>query len=75
MFISPGGWVEMYIHSLFMQAYLDSARKGGEVGRTAGVPYNFSFFLHKEDLPSAAKEEGAAATADTDGAVHLHVAA
>ena len=52
-----------------MQAYLDSARQGGEVGRTAGVPFNFRFYLHKENLPSAAAEEGEAAiTAGADGA-------
>ncbi|CAL8469784.1 g9326 [Coccomyxa elongata] len=31
-----------------LQEYLDSARKGGEVGRTAGVPFKFLFYLHKE---------------------------
>ena len=32
-----------------MQEYLESARKGGELGRTAGVPYKFCFFLYRED--------------------------
>ena len=52
------------------QAYLDSAKKGGEVGRTAGVPYNFLFYLHKEYVPPQAAEERGEATIadDADGA-------
>ena len=34
------------------QEYLDSARRGGEVGRTAGVPFKFLFYLHKEQADS-----------------------
>lgn len=31
-----------------MQEYLDAARKGGELGRTAGVPFKFLFYLHRD---------------------------
>ena len=30
------------------QEYLSSARKGGQLGRTAGLPYNFEFYLHED---------------------------
>ena len=32
-----------------VQEYLESAKKGGELGRTAGLPYNFCFFLYRQD--------------------------
>ncbi|KAK9907490.1 hypothetical protein WJX75_004677 [Coccomyxa subellipsoidea] len=45
-----------------LQEYLDAAKKGGEVGRTAGVPFKFLFYLHKEqegDLSEGLHEERA----------------
>jgi hypothetical protein len=30
------------------QEYLDAARKGGELGRTASVPFKFLFYMHKD---------------------------
>jgi hypothetical protein len=34
---------------MLLQEYLASARKGGELGRTAGLPYRFCFFLHRHE--------------------------
>ena len=36
-----------------VQEYLESAKKGGELGRTAGLPYNFRFFLYRQDSSDA----------------------
>jgi hypothetical protein len=38
-----------------VQEYLDSARKGGELGRSAGVPFRFLFYLRKDDAASPAE--------------------
>ena len=45
---------------MFMQEYLEFAKKGGELGRTAGVPYTFRFFLYKQDGfdPEPAEQDG-----------------
>lgn len=32
-----------------MQEYLDAAKSGGEQGRTAGVAYNFQFYVPNEE--------------------------
>ncbi len=36
------------IVAILVQEYLDAARKGGELGRTAGVPFKFLFYLHRD---------------------------
>ncbi|CAL5229048.1 g12297 [Coccomyxa viridis] len=40
-----------------LQEYLEFAKKGGELGRTAGVPYKFRFFLYKQDGSEAEPAE------------------
>ena len=40
-----------------LQEYLASARKGGELGRTAGLPYRFRFFLHRQNGTETEQED------------------
>ena len=40
-----------------VQEYLEFAKKGGELGRTAGVAYNFRFFLYRQDGSDAEPAE------------------
>ncbi len=44
-------------HETSVQEYLEFAKKGGELGRTAGVPYKFRFFLYKQDGSEAEPAE------------------
>ena len=46
-----------------LQEYLDSAQRGGEIGRTAGVPFNFSFYLHRESTAEENASSGMRLTA------------
>lgn len=48
------------------QEYLDSAKRGGEVGRTAGVPYKFSFYLRDSSAELEELEGGAGGQAPFD---------
>jgi len=38
------------------QEYLDAAKQGGEVGRTAGVPYNFEFYVQDGEARAGAPQ-------------------
>jgi hypothetical protein len=54
-----------------LQEYLSAAKTGGGIGRTAGLPYHFVFYIQKEAGEQAA-EGGASADAATEGGWSQH---
>jgi hypothetical protein len=69
---TPSAYVLLaYVHdsdpACVLQDYLAQAQSGGEMGRSAGVPFNFVFYLREDILGAEEGKESSGAASAADG--------